>query len=259
MPKRLTNGAELTILKETGSRTDRWPKLTHRSQQNRGGTSHLKLRKNAIRDLLRERNLQEISARAAAGRGLLRALTSLLFDVEPIVFWRAIESMGRTAAVVAKKDMERIRKHIRNLLWLMNDESGGLCRRAPEAIGEILVNVPDFIPEYAHLLPAYIWQEPFERGIRFAIYRVATMRPETRPIFASCLGDLVKSLEHDSEDIRGYSLLALKPLRQQLDQSGFSIPDVPPATIPVYNFETGELRQITIGVSDIMEEQASLF
>lgn len=225
----------------------------------RAGASRAKLTKDEFRALLRDRNTAGINAWARSVRGPLRLLTSLLFDVEPIVFWRAIEAMGRTAAVIAQKDPERVRLQIRNLLWLMNDESGGLCRRAPEALGEILINVPVLLPDYVHLLPRFLWAEPFERGIRFAMYRVATMRPETRPVFSSCLGDLIKSLDNFSESIRGYSLLALKPLRRQLDESGLALPDVPPATIPVYNFETGELRQMTIGISDLLDEQTSLF
>ncbi len=221
----------------------------------RHGSSRAKLRKDEIRALLRGRDTAGVTRWAESARGPLRLLTSLLFDVEPIIFWRAIEAMGRAAVVVAQNDIERVRMQIRNLLWLMNDESGGLCRRAPEAIAEILVNVPELIPEYAPLLTGYLWEEPFERGIRFAIFRLASERPETRQIFASCLGDLIKSLESPSESIRGYSLLALKPLRRQLDESGFELPDVAPATIPFYNFHTGELRQITIGISDISDEQ----
>jgi hypothetical protein len=221
--------------------------------------SRMKMRKDDLRGLLRRRDLHEITSWAVNGRGALRALRMILYDMEPIIFWRAIEAMGRAAGIIAASDMDRIRRHIRGLLWLMNDESGGLCRRAPEAVSEILVHVPDLISEYAHLIPSYLWEEPFERGIRFGIYRLASMRPETRELFSSCIGDLVKSLEHDSESIRGYSLLALKSLRQELDRSGMALPDIAPATIPVYNFETGELRQITIGISDITDEQASLF
>jgi len=219
----------------------------------------MKLRKSEVRELLRGRDFHGITGWAENGQGALRTLRMILYDMEPIVFWRAIEVIGKVARIIAATDTERVRKHIRGLLWLMNDESGGLCRRAPEAITEILVHVPDLIPEYAHLLTSYLWEEPFERGIRFGVYRLATMRPETRQLFEACIGDLVKSLEHDSESIRGYSLLALKPLRQELGQSGMALPDIMPATIPVYNFETGELRQITIGVSDILDAQASFF
>ncbi len=223
------------------------------------GSSRAKLNKEALRLLLRERDTAAITDWVRSRRSSLRMLTSLLFDVEPIIFWRAIEAMGWAAAVVAQHDLERVRLQIRNLLWMMNDESGGLCRRAPEAIAEMLINVPELIPEYVTLLPGYLWEEPFERGIRFAIYRVATECPETQPALTSCLGDLIKSLEHPSESIRGYSLLALKPLHRQLNESGWKLPDVLPATIPVYNFDTGELRQITIGVTDISDERSSIF
>jgi hypothetical protein len=220
-------------------------------KKRRTGPPRTRLKKSDIRPLLLDRDLERV-ARLAEGRGVLRALISLLYDMEPLVFWRAIEAIGVAAGVVAKYDHERVRKHIRNLLWMMNDESGALCRRAPEAIGEILINVPDLIDEFAHILPSFLWEEPFERGIRCAIYRVGGMRPETRVIYAGCIGDLIKSLGHDSESIRGYSLFALKPLREQIEASGFALPEVEAATVPMYNFDTGQLRQETIGVSDIL-------
>lgn len=205
-----------------------------------------------VRELLDAHDMRRLSASAEPGRGALRMLTSLLFDSEPIISWRAVEGLGKVAAITAGQDLELVRRLIRRLLWMMNDESGALCRRAPEAIAEILVNVPELIGEYAHLLPGFLQEEPFETGTRFAMYRLATACPETREIFAPYVGDLLKSLEHDSEIIRGYSLLALTPLGRQVKESGLSIPHVKPATISIYDFDRGVLRQTTIGPADIL-------
>ena len=74
----------------------------------------------------------------------------------------------------------------------MNDESGGLGWHAPELIGEILVNVPDLIPEYANVLMSFLHEEPFERGTHCAVYRAASVEPKPFTERASELLDSLK-------------------------------------------------------------------
>jgi len=67
---------------------------------------------------------------------------SLLFDRDKVICFRASEALGKVAAMEADKDLEPVRDLLRRLFWMMNDESGNTCWYAPEAIGEILYNVP---------------------------------------------------------------------------------------------------------------------
>jgi hypothetical protein len=55
----------------------------------------------------------------------------------------------------------------------MNDESGNLCRMAPEALGEILRVRPELRAQFAPLLAQYLVEEPFETGALWALCRLA--------------------------------------------------------------------------------------
>lgn len=204
-----------------------------------------KKRQELVRQILINRDFGELEKWARADKNPLRTMTSLLFEEDLTIIWRVIEAMGKVARIVADRDLEKVRKLIRRLFWLMNDESGGLCRRGPEAIGEILVNVPELIPEYILLLPMYLWEEPFEKGTRFAIYRLITQKRFTSETFRGCVGDLLKSLEHDDEVIRGFSYLIL----QEINKSGslkIDIQKIKKSNIPLYEFKTGELGVVTV-------------
>ena len=137
--------------------------------------------KTVARELLESRDLAGISEWAASQRGVLRVLFSFTYDSSDLIRWRAIEAIGKVAAVVFKSYPEKIKDFIRRLLWLMNDESGGLGWYAPEVFGEILVNIPELVDEYGSLIPPYLHEEPFEAGSRFAIYRIALSPPVSSP------------------------------------------------------------------------------
>ena len=125
----------------------------------------------------------------------------------------------------------------------MNDESGGLCWNGPEAIGEILYNIPSLIPEYGPILTQFLREEPFEAGSRRAIARAAEKNPD---IFREAIPKLIESLKSDNPDIRGSSIMALNSLSYDLageiqlksknDQSMFEH----------YEFDTGNLNTLTI-------------
>ena len=208
--------------------------------------SKAKQTKLLVRALLERRDTSAIISWAQSDRNPLRTLSSLLFEENPLVAWRAIEAIGQVAGTVSNTDIDKVKRQIRKLLWMMNDESGGLCRRGPEAIGEILINVPSLTQDYAHLLPPYLWEEPFEVGTRSAIFRLLSARPETTDIFQGCIGDLLKSLDHPDEIMRGYSLLVLKTLHASPKAPDIDIPKIAPCTIPFYDFGSGDLDTIEI-------------
>ena len=109
-------------------------------------------------------------------------------------------------------DLDKVRDILRRLFWQMNDESGGLVWQAPELIGEIIVNVPILIPEYAGLLLSFLREEPFERGTHFAIYRVAQINADP---FVDRLSELVNSVSNPDPAIQAYSALALGTMKEQ--------------------------------------------
>lgn len=208
--------------------------------------SKAKRTKEEIKKLLSGRELDAITAWAGTVRNPLRPLASLLFDEDPLIYRRAIEAIGPVARLVADEDEEQAAKQIQKFFWMMNDESGGLCRRGPEAIAEILVHVPSLIPRFAHMLPSFLWEEPFERGTRLALHRLLTARPETAGIVCGCIGDLVKSLNHEDDGIRAYSLLLLQKTNEYDACPTVDLPDIKDAAVPWYDFDSGTLQEITI-------------
>lgn len=204
-----------------------------------------KARKAKVRELLERRDLDGLVKWAASTRNPQRILFSLTFDKNELIQWRAIEAIGRVAQVQAESDIEKVRDFIRRLLWLMNDESGGLGWRSPEMIGEILVNVPVLASEYAGSLPAFLREEPFERGTHFAIYRVASVNSE---LFAESISELGNSLENSDPLIRGYAVLALGAIGAKSCHSAIEKIREDRSRITMYNLDTDHLQETTVAL-----------
>ncbi|UCE65700.1 MAG: hypothetical protein JSU85_12685, partial [Candidatus Zixiibacteriota bacterium] len=167
-------------------------------------------RKKDIRQDLINRDLQAIETRARSDKNILRTLSSMLYDKEPLVRWLAIEALGRASRIVGETNLDKVRRQIRRILWLMNDESGGLCWNGPEAIGEIIFNIPALIYEYGPILVSFLSEEPFQAGTRQAIARVARINPE---IFFKSGISIAASLKDPDPEIRAFSIKALNSLK----------------------------------------------
>lgn len=188
----------------------------------------------------------KIEERAAEQKRILSTLTGLTYDPDALIGWRAVQALGMAARVVADKDAEYVRVHLRRLSWLVNDESGGIGWRAPEAMGEILARSPagfeEFIPPLFHLLE--LEEEDagrFRAGVLWAIGRVCSVRPEHFPpirmLVLACLDD-------PDTQARGMALWALynaapagmiPHIQKHLDDTGL-----------VELYQDGELRSTSV-------------
>jgi HEAT repeat protein len=138
-------------------------------------------------------------------------LFSLLYDGDGLIRWRAIEGLGRVMGALADRDSAgAARETVRKILWAMNDESGGLIWNGPEAIAEVLANVPSLMEPYAEKLPSYYLEEPFERGAHWAVARLAALRGDC---FSGRVDELLPSLSNPDPFIRAFSGLALLRIR----------------------------------------------
>jgi len=172
-----------------------------------------------------------------------------LFTTDQTVRWRAIELIGRLTAIIFKDDKVSIRKLLNHNFWMMNDESGNTGWYAPETIGEILYNMPEFIDEFGIMLPSFIAEEPFERGTHWAIARVAEIKQE---VFRKDFSKILKSLEDSDPHIRLFTAKAamlIDPLNAKPKLEKLATDQ---AEIELYNFTTGNLYQTT--VAEIVED-----
>lgn len=200
-------------------------------------------RKNELRQDLLNRDINSIENKASTEKNILRTLSSLLYDGNPLIRWRAIEALGRVSGIIAVNDLDKIRRQIRRILWLMNDESGGLCWYGPEAIGEILFNIPALISEYSAILETFLAEEPFEAGSRRAIARVAGKNPEA---FYKSVGLITESLKDPDSDIRAASIKALIAIGHDSARKDVEMMKDDLSIIEHYDFGSGELRTATV-------------
>ena len=169
---------------------------------------------------------------------------SVTYDSDELVRWRAIEATGWVAGKSPSSDLDSVREMVRRLLWQMSDESGGLAWHASELIGEILVNVPVLIPEYADLLLSFLREEPFERGTHFAVYRVVQVNPKP---FNDCVTDLVSSLADPDPAIRAFSALTLGVLKKSDCRHIMQPLLEDESQLQPYDFDSGDFVTITVG------------
>lgn len=190
------------------------------------------------------RDLTALENAAGTQKNIMRTLSSLMYDHEPLIRWRAIEALGRASRIAGEANPDKVRRQIRRILWLMNDESGGLCWNGPEAIGEIIYNNPVLIYEYGPILISFLSEEPFEAGTRRAISRVADMNPE---IFSKSAALIAESLDNPDPEIRAFSIAALIALG---DTSAYnSVRTLKDDTSPVenYDFSEGKFQKTAVG------------
>jgi len=202
-----------------------------------------KSNKAEIRELLKRRDFEELKRWGGSVRNPQRILLSLAYDIDDLVRWRSIEAIGKVAEIQAESDIEKVRDLIRRLLWLMNDESGGVGWHSPEIIGEILVNVPSLIDEYGELLLAYLKEEPFEIGSHQAIYRIASINP--RP-YVKKVAKLAESLKESDPVIQLHTAMALEKIQPKKYQDAIEKLLNIESSVTLYDFKTGLLKDVTV-------------
>ena len=118
-------------------------------------------------------------------RKVLRQLFSALCSEEEEIKWHAISIIGFKVAVLAETDMEGARDILRRMIWLLNEESGGIGWGMPEAMGEVLARNENLAREFAPILISYIQPdgnflefELLQQGVLWGIGRLAEVQPQ---------------------------------------------------------------------------------
>ena len=93
------------------------------------------------------------------------------------------------------------------------------------------------------MLAAFLIEEPFEAGTRWAISRIGH---SNRDLFSHTHQLLLESLDSEIPAWRGYALLALQALKVSIPAARLELLRQDEATIPIYDFTSGELQQRTI-------------
>ncbi len=135
----------------------------------------------------------------------------------------AVEAMGVAARRIAEDDPDYVREHLRRLVWLLSDESGGVCWRAPEAIAEIIRHRPtlfaDFIPFVVFLILNLAEEDldQFRPGTLWAIGRLGAVAGDH---INAVLPAITSALDHADPQVRGMAVWCLGQVGQAKHLAG---------------------------------------
>jgi hypothetical protein len=179
-----------------------------------------------VRKLLGSGDLEQVlrELRKIPQRKAINPLISVFYDSDPELRSKAISAFGQVVADLANEDIEAARVVMRRLMWMLNDESGGIGWGAPEAMAEAMACHPRLAEEYVRILLSYIREdgnfieyEPLRRGALWGIRRLAQVYPEML-IELDTAKYILPYLEADDPSSRELSAQALRMLR---DKTGY--------------------------------------
>jgi len=117
--------------------------------------------KKQVEDLLRKRDYAVLLDLCGKDRHFWQEVRFRLYDIDERLRWSAIETVGKLMQRWWSSGLEeKVRIYIRTLFWSMSDESGGIGWSSPQAIAEIIVNIPELINPYGSMMIAYSIDEP---------------------------------------------------------------------------------------------------
>lgn len=201
-----------------------------------------------LRDLIAHGQPEGVAEIAARSRRVLGRLVALTFDPDPAVAWGAVRAMGVAAARVADDDPDFVRHHLRRLHWLLQEESGGICWRAPEAMAEIVARRPDlfgdYVPIVVHLMLETAEEDldHFRAGMLWAVGRLGGL---AAPLVHDVLPVIEAALDGSDPQVRGAAAWCLGRVGRTAALAGR--PDLLADTDVCALYEDGVLRTVTVG------------
>jgi HEAT repeat protein len=175
--------------------------------------------KRKVFDLLQSDNFDQAlhELLQLSARQVINPLFSFLLSSDEQIKWRTVSAMGKVVANLADEDMESARVVMRRLMWMLNDESGGIGWGAPEVMGEIMASHEGLAKEYVSVLVSYVREdgnfleyEPLQRGAVWGVGRVAQVRPR---IVQDAVPHLIQFLESSDATVRGMAAWTVGLLR----------------------------------------------
>jgi HEAT repeat protein len=203
--------------------------------------------KKTLRDLLEEGHFEQIEELAEQRRRVLPILVALTFDGDAQIAWRAIEALGVAARRVAGDDPDFVREHLRRLYWLISEESGGICWRAPEAMAEIVRHEPqlfsDYIPIVVFLITS-LAEEDLEHFKAGALWAIGRLGPLASDHVEEIQPAVMAALDDPDPQIRGTAVWCLGQVGRATDLANRS--DLLCDEGPVSFYEDGSLAPTSV-------------
>lgn len=169
--------------------------------------------KQDVRGYLERQQFDAIADAAGKKKRIMGVLVSLTYDANPVIAWRAVEAMGSAAERVAESNPEFVRGHLRRLHWLLSEESGGICRHAPQAMAEIVRRNPELFSDYTPIVASLLVdmaEEDLASGFRPAVlWAIGRLGSEAADHIEAVVPAVAKCLDDPDPQVRGMAVWCL--------------------------------------------------
>jgi len=134
-----------------------------------------------VEGLLRKTDLDCLVDLCEKDRHYWHEVRFRLYDLDENLRWAAIRTVAKIIHRWWQSGKEdKVRQYIRTLFWSMNDESGGIGWSAPQAVAEIIRQIPELLDPYGSMMIAYSLDEPpLVKGGLWGIGRLGSMITDT--------------------------------------------------------------------------------
>ncbi|MDY0360696.1 MAG: HEAT repeat domain-containing protein [Desulforegulaceae bacterium] len=174
-------------------------------------TIQTKTPENALKDLKKYKFKQ-----------LTGPVKGLLFDLDPLISFRAAELMGLISKEAAKENIEPVRDIMRQLMWNLNEESGGIGWGSVEAMAETASQNKKIFDEFYKIIISYadpesssfLDHEDLHPGAAWAVGRLLKQEPE-KGDYANYVIKIL--LQHKDPKVKGNALWAASNMKNISD------------------------------------------
>ena len=108
--------------------------------------------KTELRKIIKASDMVTVKEALQENPGTIRKIQRMLYDIDEEVRWGAARAFGIASTVL---EIEKVKDILRQLVWMINEESGNNCWFAPQAIGEIGRLRPDLVEDFIGCLKEF--------------------------------------------------------------------------------------------------------
>lgn len=171
-----------------------------------------------LKEFLRQKLSEEdykalVSMVPEHGGKVANGLIGFLADTDEQRKWAAVRALGLVTARLYSLDPERAKRVLRQLIWNLNDESGGIGWGMAEAFGEILAVIPALRKEYAGLLAAYISEErcfieneEIQKGVIWGLGRIGLLEADIKDRIVPFLLHVLQKSKPETQGLAAWAI-----------------------------------------------------
>jgi hypothetical protein len=164
--------------------------------------------KQTVDALLLHRDSNELLRLCQTDERYWHVLRLYLYETDENLRWPAIEAvaelMGRWWHEGGR---ERVYEYIRRLLWLLNDESGGIGWGAPEAIAEMCARIPELLEPYGHIMISYVLKG--QGLLNGSLWAIGRLGKQVKEILCTYQDEVLAAFDNDEPETLGLAAWAM--------------------------------------------------